>query len=302
MEGNGFVTQDPNELTRTLQNLNLMNDEIGTVMDFESLYPSINLTSCFKELIEFLIQQNQEVEKFMENLQNLADLICFHSFFKFNGVIYKQKNGVAMGSPTSGFLCELVIRKLEKNIIEDFADGIVIYKRYVDDVLIIWKDDQRINDFLTAINDNEHGLKLKLEQKSQRNIHFLDINMEFKLRNIQTTVYWKPTHAPLYIPACLKDPFKYKLSAFKALIKRAFLYCTDVLDRDKEINRIQKVAKNLGYKMSTIKSLIKSYSKQKGTTATNNGTTTFNKFTYNEQTRKVVKELGKYKNTNIIYK
>ncbi|XP_067123863.1 uncharacterized protein [Centruroides vittatus] len=201
-----------------------------------------------------------------------------------------------------GLLCELVIRKLEKNIIEDFADRIVIYKRYVDDVLIIWKDDQRINDFLTAINDNEHGLKLQLEQNSRRNIQFLNINMEFKLGNIQTTVYLKLTHAPLYIPACSKDPFKYKLSAFKALIKRTFLYCTDVLDRNKEINRIQKVEKNLGYKMSTIKGVIKSYSKQKNTTATNNSITTFNKFTYNEQARKVVKELGKYKNTNIVYK
>ncbi|XP_023212046.1 uncharacterized protein LOC111614906 [Centruroides sculpturatus] len=277
-----------------------MNDEIGTVMDFESMYPSMNLTSCFNTLVEFMVQHNPGLTAYMEDLNILADLMCYQSFFTFNGTVYKQRKGVPMGSPMSGLLCELVVRQLEKEVLGKFMEDIVIYKRYVDDVLIIWKDNRRIEEFLSMINNNKHGLKLKLEQKSHTNIHFLDINIRFKQGYVQTAVYLKPTHAPLYIPAWSNDPIKYKMSSFRSLIKRAFLYCTNVQDRISEINRIKNIAKSLGYKTSTINGLVKGY--KQGTNKRNKPKDRFNKFTYNRNVEGIMEELCKYKSTRSIYK
>ncbi|XP_023240139.1 uncharacterized protein LOC111638620 [Centruroides sculpturatus] len=300
LEDNMFVAHDPNKLVKELQELVLMNDEVGKVMDFESMYPSMNLTSCFNALIEFIVQDNPGLSAYMEDLNKLADLMCYQSLFTFYGIVYKQRKGVPMGSPMSGLLCELVVRQLEKEVLGEFMEDIILYKRYVDDVLIIWKDERRIEEFLSMINNNNHGLKLKLEQKSPMQIHFLDIDIKFKQGCVQAAVYLKPTHAPLYIPAWSNDPFRYKMSSFKALIKRAFLYCTNIQDRLNEINRIKKVAKNLGYKTSTINGLIKGY--KQGTSKRDGRKNRFNKFTYNKNVEGIMEELCTYKDTRTVYK
>ncbi|XP_067126128.1 uncharacterized protein [Centruroides vittatus] len=300
MVENMYVANDPNKVVKELQELALMNDEVGTVMDYESMYPSVNLTSCFNALTEFLIEHNPGLAAHVEDLNGLADLMCYQSFFGFDGVTYKQKKGVPMGSPMSGLLCELVVRQLEKDILRSFEEYIVMYKRYVDDVLIIWKDERKIGDFLIAMNDNPHGLQLKMEQKSRTQLHFLDINIKFRRGDIQTSVYLKPTLAPLYIPAWSNDPFKYKMAAFKALIKRAYVYCTDVRDQIKEIDRIKKVAKQLGYKENVIEGLLKSYKQHRHRGF--NREDRISKFTYDRKMEGVIEELCRYKGTKMIYK
>ncbi|XP_023234163.1 uncharacterized protein LOC111633768 [Centruroides sculpturatus] len=172
LEDNVYVAQDPNKLVKELQGLALMNDEIGTVMDFESMYPSMNLTSCFNTLVDFMVQHNPRLTAYMEDLNKLVDLMCYQSFCKFNGTVYKQRKGVPMGSPMSSLLCELVVRQLEKQVLENYMEDIILYKRYVDDVFIVWKDNRRIENFLITINNNKHGLNLKLEQKSHTHIYF----------------------------------------------------------------------------------------------------------------------------------
>ncbi|XP_023213890.1 uncharacterized protein LOC111616747 [Centruroides sculpturatus] len=259
LEDNMFLDYDPNKLVKELQELVLMNNEMGTVTDFKSMYPSMNLTSCFNALIEFIVQHNPGLLAYMKDLYKLADLMCYRSFFAFNGIVYKQRKGVPMGSPMSGLLCELVVCQLEKKVLGKSIEDIILYKRYVDDVLIIWKNERRIKKFLTMINSNYHGLKLKLEQKSHTQIHFLDIDIKFKQKCVQTAVYLKLTHVPVYIPVWSNDMFRYKMASFKAFIKRASLYCTNIQYPLNEINRIKKVAKSLGYKTSTIYGLVKGY-------------------------------------------
>ncbi|XP_023224328.1 uncharacterized protein LOC111625418 [Centruroides sculpturatus] len=178
----------------------------------------------------------------------------------------------------------------------------VFYKRYVNDVCIIWRNGERIHEFIQVINNtNNDSLKLKLEQKSHKRIHFLDIDIQLKGDCITTSIYIKPTHNPLYIPANSNDPHEYKMSAFRALIRRAFTYCSNVLDRIKEMDRIKEVASNLGYRKNTIEGLIKSYERGK---RLRTGTDQFKitKFTYNKNFRDIMKQVSDRKRSKIVYK
>ncbi|XP_023217921.1 uncharacterized protein LOC111620258 [Centruroides sculpturatus] len=263
IENYQFVTKDPFSLVKDLQDLSLMDNEIGTVMDFESMFPSINLTSCFQELVNLLCELQPKAYEHKKDLEIMVDLICFQSFFIFQGKVYKQLRGVPMGSPMSGLLCELVLKKLESMTLISYNEYIIMYKRYVDDVLIIWKNDAMIKRFLCQVNSNQHGLKLNLEQISNKELHFLDVSIEFKNGALCTKIYIKPTHDPMYIPANSNDPTVYKLSAFRALIRRAFLYCSNVIDTMNELCRIKKVAKELGFGVRSIERLIEAYVKPK---------------------------------------
>ncbi|XP_067141713.1 uncharacterized protein [Centruroides vittatus] len=254
-----LVARDPMKVVKDLQSIALMEDEVATVFDYESMYPSVRIESCEEALLDFLYSNNSELLSYTEEVESLTSLVCRESCFVFNGQVYRQRRGVPMGSPLSGILCELVVRRLERRIFHGFKDDIVYFSRYVDDLLILWRSNSRIKDFLDKINDNNDGLTLRLEQKSSLNLHFLDIDITFKKGHLSTSVFIKPSHSPLYIPSQSKDPYKYKIAAFRALIRRAFLYCERVQDRTKEINRIINVARTLGYQKSTILGIIKKY-------------------------------------------
>ncbi|XP_023210199.1 uncharacterized protein LOC111613110 [Centruroides sculpturatus] len=140
-----------------------------------------------------------------------------------------------MGSPLTEILCELVVRRLERGVLRNFEEDIIHFVRYVDDIFILWRNDSRIHEFLNRINNNKDGLRLKLEQKSSLNVHFLDINIKFMGDHLSTSVYIKPTHTPLYIPTQSMDPYRYKMAAFQALLRRAYLYCDRIGDRDNKL-------------------------------------------------------------------
>ncbi|XP_067118681.1 uncharacterized protein [Centruroides vittatus] len=90
------------------------------------------------------------------------------------------------------------------------------------------------------------------------------------------------------------------MAAFKALIKRAYVYCTDVRDQIKEIDRIKKVAKQLGYKANIIEGLLKSYKQHRHRGF--NREDRISKFTYDRKMEGVIEELCRYKGTKMIYK
>ncbi|XP_023239966.1 uncharacterized protein LOC111638474 [Centruroides sculpturatus] len=298
-----FVTKNTFNLINDLHELSLMDNEVGSVMDFESMYPSINLALCFDALLNLLCELHPNASKYRKNLEMMADFVCFQSFFGFEGKIFKQLKGVPMGSPMSGLLCELVVRKMEHSTIINFNEDIILYKIYVDDVLIIWKNDTKIEQFLSQMNSNQHGLKLNLEQISSNVLHFLDINIKFQNGSLCTNVYIKPTHDPIYIPSTSNDPIAYKLSAFRALIRRAFLYCSNMMDTIEELNKSKEVAKVLGFGTRSVKYLITAYNdSRKGKKKKPDGSSNITKFTYNKRLSPVMKEITNYKNTNIVYK
>ncbi|XP_067119361.1 uncharacterized protein [Centruroides vittatus] len=301
MENNKLVVKDPVMVVKELQSIALKDEEVGTVLDYESLYPSIKIESCVEALMEFLFRDNPTLTQHRDEVIEMANLVCCESFFGYEEQVYKQKRGVPMGSPISGLLCELVVSKVEEKVLRGFERDIVFYKRYVDDVFIIWRNNRVIANFVDRINENEEGLNLKLEQKSSRIVHFLDINVIFNKGHISTGVFIKPTHSPLYIPASSNDPYKYKLAAFRALVRRAFIYCENVIDRDTEIERIIQIAGTLGYRRKVIEGIIRKFEASNDKN-TRHGPYRYTKFTYNKYLGGIMKEIARTKDTRVILK
>ncbi|XP_067123259.1 uncharacterized protein [Centruroides vittatus] len=272
------------------------------LMDFESMYPSIKPSSCFDALMEVLYGLHPTAAEYRKDLEMMASLLCVESFFVFEGKVYKQLKGVPMGSPMSGLLCELVVRKMERITLINFKEDVIMYKRYVDDVLVIWRNHTRIKQFLSAMNSNDHGLKLNLDQVSSDELHFLDIGIAFKNRSIDTKVYIKPIHDPLYIPSTSNDPIIYKVSAFRALIRRTYQYCSNIMDTMQELDRIRQVARMLGFGPGTVERLIAAYKNPKESKKKRDRTNGITKFTYNKRLSSVMESIAGHRNSTIVYK
>jgi len=86
-----------------------------------------------------------------------------------------------MGSPLSGTLPELYLQKIEKDYIKQWMDSneISYYKRYVDDIIIIYNKDRiKEEQILHAINNVDEHLTFKLTSENNNAINFLDNHMQ----------------------------------------------------------------------------------------------------------------------------
>ncbi|XP_067143294.1 uncharacterized protein [Centruroides vittatus] len=234
-----FNISSPKELIQKLKG-------IDTVWDFRSLYPSIKIEPCFCALRDFLMEKVNDDSLHQEVLQ-LAHLACYSSVFQFKGNAYAQERGVPMGSPLSGDLCEMVIKALEAKTLSPFLSNIILYGRYIDDIIILWKSMPDLKQFKTAMNDNPYGIQLEMEQRSPEIIHFLDIEIRIEKRIVQTGVYRKPTTIPSYIPFNSCDPYSYKIVAFRALVERANTHSSTNKALQQELAFINKIAREHSY-------------------------------------------------------
>ncbi|XP_023222115.1 uncharacterized protein LOC111623680 [Centruroides sculpturatus] len=244
LQGYRYTISDSSELIEILKHTE--QPACISIMDFRSLYPSIELPPCFCAVRDFLLQYVND-EGLRPQILELAHLICYNSVFQFNGITYNQGRGVPMGSATSGDLCELVIRKLEERVITCFYDNIILYKRYVDDVIILWRNNPDINLFIDQVNNNNYSLTVEVEQHSDSTVHFLDVNIRIEESHLSTSVYRKQHDFPTYIPADSCDPFGYKVAAFRALVKRAYTHCSTQRALNKEMEYLRKVADIHGF-------------------------------------------------------
>ena len=70
----------------------------------------------------------------------LLETVTSETHFYFNNKIYRQCDGVSMGSPLEPLLADIFLIDLEKKILPILKEnGVVYYKRYVDDIFAIVK-------------------------------------------------------------------------------------------------------------------------------------------------------------------
>ena len=84
-------------------------------------------------------------------IANLLDFVLRSTYFQFNGSIYEQREGAAMGSPVSAVIANLYMETFEEQAIESAPSKPKIWKRYVDDTFTIL-DRDRVDSFLQHLN------------------------------------------------------------------------------------------------------------------------------------------------------
>ena len=108
----------------------------------DSLFTNITLDetidSCFNQLFE----NTDVVEGFTKSeLRQLLCLATKESYFIFNGLLYTQIDGVAMGPPLRPSLANAFLSYHEKNCLSNCLQGFkpVLYQCYVDDIFLLLK-------------------------------------------------------------------------------------------------------------------------------------------------------------------
>ena len=125
------------------------------------------------------------------------------TYFSFQGEIYEQVDGVAMGSPLSPIVANLYMEYLEKKAIDSSTLKPRDWKRYMDDTNIIWPHGRESLDmFLTHLNNHSDHIKFTMETQENNSLPFLDVLLTKKTDgSLSHQVYHKKTHTDRYLHA-----------------------------------------------------------------------------------------------------
>jgi hypothetical protein len=180
--------------TQLVQHLEAANDHIPKeelliiTGDINSLYPNIDIEKLK------VICKTTDFE-----LESLANFVLDNSYVEYNDLIYKQKNGIPMGTNAAVHLANLYLSELLDKYIGS-RQQTFYYGRYIDDIFIIWKGSlESWNNCRSCINNLYPNLKIDDWHESRNHAIFLDLNITFVNGRFYTSVYQKELNKYFYL-------------------------------------------------------------------------------------------------------
>ena len=108
--------------------------------DVESLFTNVPIDAAVQAALQKLENDPGFADRTTLTPAQIADLLIFvlrSTYFQYNGSIYEQKDGAAMGSPVSAVIANLYMENFEEQEITTSFYEPRIWKRYVDDTFTI---------------------------------------------------------------------------------------------------------------------------------------------------------------------
>ncbi|KAK4472212.1 hypothetical protein MN116_000516 [Schistosoma mekongi] len=194
--------------------------------DVNSLFTNVPLKKTIDILCDYILTSHFSLPIPVATLKDLLLLCTDKVQFTFEGEYFRQIDGVAMGSPLGPLLADVYMAHVE-NLVSDSIGEMYLYKRYVDDILIICTKIDDANRLLRQLNTIQNHISLSCEEENNNQLPFLDILINRRDDgSIKRSVYRKSTWTGQYMNFHSYCPVQYKKNLVKALFNRTNRICT----------------------------------------------------------------------------
>ncbi|KXJ18274.1 hypothetical protein AC249_AIPGENE15544 [Exaiptasia diaphana] len=164
-----------------IRNKEINQGDILVSYDVTSLFTNVPLDKTISLLVDKAFHNNWFNLEYDLNItkQDLTDLLnaaTKDQLFQFDGVLYEQFDGVAMGSPLGPLLANVFMCSIEEQLEHD-GNMPSYYRRYVDDTLTIMPDVNSANVFLKLLNERYKPLEFTIEFENQHVLPFVGMQL-----------------------------------------------------------------------------------------------------------------------------
>ena len=123
--------------------------------DVASLFTNIPLKESIDLTVSYITEGNTKLKFSKVELLKMFSIATSQTHFLFNGKVFDQMDGVAMGSPLAPVLTNLFLRRHENTWLKNYQDhSNLFYRRYVDDVFVFSTMRMMLNYSLTLPTHN----------------------------------------------------------------------------------------------------------------------------------------------------
>ena len=263
LEPVGHTVTDIFEFANEIQNMEIANGDILDSYDVSSLFTNVPLDETIEILANRAFTNNWFNVTYDLNLtkMDLVDLLRVatkEQLFQFNGALYEQTDGVAMGSPLGPLLANVFMTSIEENL-ERQGKLPSFYRRYVDDTLTIMPNMAAASGFLDTLNLARSSVKFTMETESNGMLPFLGTQLQNRSPWIETKVYVKPTNSGLLLHFQSNVDNRYKNGFLRTMLDRAHRLSSSWSHFSDECDRLKSVFSRLKYPKQLVNSTIKRF-------------------------------------------
>ena len=196
--------------------------------------------------LEVLFEEEKEPELTRESFVELMKLATSKTEFSINYYMYRQIDGVAMGSPLGPTLANIFMGYLESKYFSS-NDKPLLYYRYVDDCFILFRSKDECLKMFNDFNSLHHSIEFTMELEENDCLPFLDVLVRRTTEEqFITSVYRKKTFTGQYINFLSHCSRKRKINLIKTLCHRAVMICSSSTLED-ELKKITSILEENGY-------------------------------------------------------
>ncbi len=179
-------------------------------------------------------------------------------YFLFNNQVFRQIDGVAMGSPLGPTLANAFLTLYEDKWLNEcpveFKPS--FYKRYVDDTFMLFSNQNQADQFLKYLNSKHNCIKFTCELEKDGSLPFLDVLVQRTGSLFTTSIYRKPTFTGLGMKFNSFLPINYKRNIIGTLVYRAYKISSNFIKLHQDISFLRNFFINNGFPLNFIDTYI----------------------------------------------
>ena len=271
--------QDTPDFLRMIEKINqgppLDPNTLLVTLDIQGLYTNIPQNEgieCLQEELD--LRKDQNVPSGF--LIRLMEIILKYNLFEFNGEMYQQQIGTAMGSrPAPSYANIFLARKIDNQIIniakKHGRSSLKLLKRFLDDIFSIFVGSTKIlHDFFDEINNINPAIKFTMSHTALKNetlenscpcvakysIPFLDTLCTIENGKIVIDLYRKETDRNQYLLTSSCHPIQCTKNVPFSLALRIVRICSKPETRDMRLNELKIMLLSRDYNVNMIDSAI----------------------------------------------
>ena len=260
---NEYTITDAFDFADEVRNLSVNEDDILVSYDVTALFTNVPLDETINILVNKAFADDWLNKTYGLNLQRdqlvkLLEIATTNQLFQFDGQLYEQTDGVAMGSPLGPLMANVFMCHLEEKLTRD---GLMphLYRRYVDDTLARMPNIDAATLFLTILNGLHPSLSFTMELPVDNRIPFIGIEIIKNGTKLETQVYRKPTNTGLLLHFHSHTDKRYKDSLLKTMLHRAYALSSTTEAFNEECAKLRSIFSRLDYPLSLIDSVISNF-------------------------------------------
>jgi hypothetical protein len=141
-----YTTKNSYEAAEELKIIQIDKHKKVITLDMKDLYVSLPIQGIL-HTTKFWVSKHNNTNILTEQTLQLLEVILKQNYFQYNNQLFQPVKGTAMGSPISNTIAKIYLQFLEEMHIKHWLENkeIIYYKRYVDDILIIF-DQNKTNE------------------------------------------------------------------------------------------------------------------------------------------------------------
>ena len=223
-------------------------------LDVVSLYTTIPIQEAITNATDRI--QNPVLHLSKQDVSDLLQVTLNNMYFSFRDQVFRQREGLPMGSSISSILAILFMDKLESIALSSHL-MINPYKRYVDDIYLQTTNEETADHFHKIINNVHPNLKFEIE-KPQATPNGLSLSLlDFKVTisqdgNSSFEFYKKPAKKPLFVHYQSAMPTKSKFNFIRNERKRIEDRCSSNTSTKQHLGAFDDILRLNGYPENSI--------------------------------------------------